>query len=296
SPQPAPPGRDLPAPYVSPWRCKRQDLRAVLASLRLKIQELWRLNASGQLARPGFWPRPLAAGFWPLLLMFILVLAIAVVGRGLAAIAQRPEPATPGPQAERISSPPGASSSSTSLGAEPEQPLWDLDPEALAEAPAHSPSPSGSTDLLETRPAEPAGLESMAPLGAASGEGIEGLLGAGMPALPSPAVGTDRPETAGLGADEATGLLELFRAAAPQAPPQAVEFTEGPLTVVVRNSSGFARASTTAQQDSTDRWLELARERGFSQLTLLDPAGRLVGKQARVGSGMILLQPFREPP
>jgi hypothetical protein len=56
----------------------QRDLIAVLASLRLRIQELWRRNGEGDLSVPGFWPQALAPLFWPLLLA--LALAIAVAG------------------------------------------------------------------------------------------------------------------------------------------------------------------------------------------------------------------------
>jgi hypothetical protein len=61
-------GRDLPAPYVNPWRLLGRDLRAVLASLALKGRELWRRNLAGDLPRPRFWPRQAAPLFWPLVL------------------------------------------------------------------------------------------------------------------------------------------------------------------------------------------------------------------------------------
>jgi hypothetical protein len=97
-------------------------------------------------------------------------------------------------------------------------------------------------------------------------------------------------------ADPAETLLELLRAATPQLPPQSVQLAGSPTTVVLRTAAGFEQASAAARQDWADRWLELVRGQGFSRLTLLNPAGRLLGNQARVGSGMILLQPFREPP
>jgi hypothetical protein len=73
------PGRDLPAEYVNPWRLLRRDLRALLASLRLRLQELWRRNRQADLWRPGFWPEVLAAWFWPLLLVLLLLAPIGLI-------------------------------------------------------------------------------------------------------------------------------------------------------------------------------------------------------------------------
>jgi hypothetical protein len=73
------PGSDLPAEYVDPWRLLRRDLRALLASLRLRLQELWRRNRQADLWRPGFWPAVLAAWFWPLLLVLLLLAPIGLL-------------------------------------------------------------------------------------------------------------------------------------------------------------------------------------------------------------------------
>ena len=67
-------GAPLPAPYQDPFSRLGEDLRAVVASLRLRLQELWRRNWQGDLARPGFWPRDLAPLYWPLLLSCGLIL------------------------------------------------------------------------------------------------------------------------------------------------------------------------------------------------------------------------------
>lgn len=353
--QPQPPGRNLPALYVSPWRLLRQDLLAVLASLRLKLQELWRLNGAGELPRPGFWPRPLAAWFLPLLLGLLLALAFAVVGLGVGFITSRPEPASQGPQREfirptpepyapagsgswranpRSTSPPGTSSSDPSdagsrdgstsgggrptgqamglveapqpggqgqqqpdtLGVEPQPPPGGDALKVLAGGPEPMATASASPDWPAGWQAKPPGLEAVAPAGALLSDGLDVLPGAGNPVPPSSTGATDRPAGVVLLADPAETLLELLRAATPQAPPHAVQLADGTTTVVLRTAAGFEQASAAARQDWADRWLELVRERGFSQLTLLDPAGRLLGSQARVGSGMILLQPFREPP
>ena len=70
---------NLPAPYVSPWSEFARNLRALLADLQLRAQELWRRNREGDLSVPGFWPRNLASIFWPL----VVVLLVAVPVSGL---------------------------------------------------------------------------------------------------------------------------------------------------------------------------------------------------------------------
>jgi hypothetical protein len=112
---PVPPPTDLPAPYASPWGRLGGALRAVVASLRLKLRELWRRNGEGDLSVPGFWPQGLAPLFWPLVLAALLALALTLAGQawrglahravrapGAAAVAPLPAPA-PERQAPRIS-------------------------------------------------------------------------------------------------------------------------------------------------------------------------------------------------
>jgi hypothetical protein len=82
----------LPAPYRNPWRALADDLRAVLADLRLRLQELWRRNGEGSLGRPPWWPRDLAPLFWPLLLAAGLALLVAA-GVGVARLAPLRAPA-----------------------------------------------------------------------------------------------------------------------------------------------------------------------------------------------------------
>jgi hypothetical protein len=72
----------LPIPWRSPlWilgENLKKDLPAVLAQLRLSIQELWRRNAAGDLFTPIFWPTNLKPFFWPLL-SFLFVLLIGLL-------------------------------------------------------------------------------------------------------------------------------------------------------------------------------------------------------------------------
>ncbi|MCP9834530.1 MULTISPECIES: hypothetical protein [unclassified Cyanobium] len=86
---PVPPASDLPAPYASPWGQLGGALRAVLASLRLKLRELWRRNREGDLSVPGFWPQGLAPLFWPLLLAALLTLTLALAGKAWGVLSHR---------------------------------------------------------------------------------------------------------------------------------------------------------------------------------------------------------------
>ena len=68
---------NLPAPYVSPWSEFARNLRALLADLQLRAQELWRRNREGDLSVPGFWPRNLASIFWPLVVALLVAVPVA---------------------------------------------------------------------------------------------------------------------------------------------------------------------------------------------------------------------------
>lgn len=97
-------GSDLPAEYVDPWRLLGRDLQAVLASLRLRLWELWRRNRSGQLWRPAVWPATLAPLFWPVALALLLI-ALAAGMTGLGAFRAAPGPAAAPAVSGRASSP-----------------------------------------------------------------------------------------------------------------------------------------------------------------------------------------------
>ena len=53
-------------------------------------------------------------------------------------------------------------------------------------------------------------------------------------------------------------------------------------------SDGFAALTTSARQQQADHWLELSRSIGYDNLQLVDATGKLVGRSAQVGEGMIL--------
>jgi len=137
---PVPPPSDLPAPYASPWGRLGQALRAVLASLRLKLRELWRRNGEGDLSVPGFWPQGLAALFWPLLLAILLAIMVALAGRIWSGLVHPARPPVAAP--------------STSLAAPAPAPAADAPAEPTA-PPIPSPAPVVAPEpppLLELDP------------------------------------------------------------------------------------------------------------------------------------------------
>jgi hypothetical protein len=57
----------------------------------------------------------------------------------------------------------------------------------------------------------------------------------------------------------------------------------------------FAALTAAARQKRAERWQARSQELGFEHLDLRDGAGRLLGRSALVGSGMILLDPTPPP-
>ncbi|MFO8236789.1 MAG: hypothetical protein R6U00_00760, partial [Prochlorococcaceae cyanobacterium] len=158
--QPAP-GRDLPAPYQNPWMLLGRDLRALLATARLRGWELARRNRQGDLAVPAFWPRELRPWFWPLVFSLTLALLVLVApwlpGRfpqgqqphqALREDQREDQPAAPLPAApEPMEQPPPAAEP-----AEPPEPL--LPPEAPPDLPPAVPAgdPPAAAPLTEAPP------------------------------------------------------------------------------------------------------------------------------------------------
>ena len=114
------------------------------------------------------------------------------------------------------------------------------------------------------------------PLG--SGDG----LGAGSAADPA-AVPAASPLAELVGADPPAWVLALEQRPA-----------EGLLRL--RLAGGFGALPLADRRSLAERWLERARELGYERLELVEPAGRLLARPARVGSGMILLDADSTPP
>jgi hypothetical protein len=64
----------------------------------------------------------------------------------------------------------------------------------------------------------------------------------------------------------------------------------------LRLAGGFGALPLSDRRSLAERWLERARELGYERLELVEPAGRLLARPARVGSGMILLDADSTPP
>ena len=264
-------GSDLPAPYEDPWLRLAIDLRAVVASLRLRLRELWRRNAQADLPRPAAWPARLAPLFWPLVggaaLALVLALVVAVgprlaggfAGAGAPPAAPRPElPAAGGdpPDLNRLDSRnPGPVAPGSSLPS-PLPELAPTIPEIAAEtlAPMADSPPSG--------PPEAGGGDTTSQVSAPLSPATEPVA----PPLLGELVGDDPPSwILGLEARPADSLLRL------------------------RLDAGFRSLEGGAQRDLANTWLGRSRALGYERLELLDLHDQLLARTARVGSGMILL-------
>ena len=260
---------DLPATYQNPWGLLGQDLKAVVADLGLQLRALWRRNRAGELSVPGFWPSPLQALFWPLLLALLLALPwigwrLLSHGAGSAAVPapgpQRPlagaEPLQPAPP----QAPPGTRAR-VSLGAGTAPAVAELDAAPGVSAPTISP-PEWSPPAVSPQAVSPqaAALLPGEPAATAAPLALDPLLQLLAEADPGPWIVSAHPEPA----------LALLR------------LTLGP---------AFAELPAASRRQWVDRWCQKAQELGYERFELVDEQQRPLGRKALVGSGMILLDP-----
>jgi hypothetical protein len=285
--EPEQPGASLPAPYQDPFSRLAEDLRAVVASLRLRLRELWRRNRQGDLARPSFWPRDLAPLYWPLLLSCGLLLLVLVPWQLARLLPQRPAPPISliSPKADAIPRDASTPSSIPNNSYPPDS----LPPDCLLLPPNSLPA--------DSLPTNPSAAAEAAPGVAAKQE----LASPGATAAGADGAGVDAPGADGSFADsraapppprpDLAAELALLEAFAQQDPGQLIVAAQAdPETAMVglQLAEGYGRLSQRRRQAQAERWWQRSLELGYEQLQLRDGLGRLLARQARVGSGMIL--------
>lgn len=278
--EPPEPRSDLPAPYRSPWRWLAEALEAVLAAVALKLRELWRRNRQGSLPLPGFWPRSLAALFWPLLLgLALLPLALLLT---LALPTARP---------------PGADQPGSGASAGVSAASGPLPATTATSAPSRDRSPWPPQARQQAAEGMPAAPQRSAPTAAAAGRSEPpASVPRALDQKDEPAVdqaAAAEPPPAALQLDPLLALLsdpqerDLLQAAQPD-----------PATALLRLrlSERAASLSDRSLLERAGRWQQRALEAGYERLELLDADGSLRARQALVGSGMILLAPSSSQP
>lgn len=278
----------LPAPYEDPWRRLLRDLEAAWAASGLKLRELARLNGEGQLARPGFWPPRLAALFWPLLLALALAALLAIGWAVARAVGSGAKPALLPPQAVRPPSgvsarPPSAPSAS---------PQSDLDP-APQQAPLSPAIPQGREPAGSSAPGASAGPPIAAGPAVAPGPlfGPLSLDGGTPPDSLSPPEPPTPPSPPG-----PAPLLPKLVGGDPPAWVLGLEERPAASLLRLRLAPGFTALPGAQRRALAEEWFQRGQELGWASLELLDGAGGLLARPARVGSGMILLNSGATPP
>jgi hypothetical protein len=342
------PGSGLPAPYEDPWRRLGAAAIAVLASLGLRLRELWRRNGQGDVLLPRWWPRGQASLFWPLLLALLVAVLSLPAGvmlarrRGATTPVATPvlSPAAPAaapapearPRAESPPAPPPAPSPPP-VSAPALDPAAEGEPAGPSQPPADSPGDSladPSADSSGDLPADPSG-----DLPADSSAELPADLAADLPSRPSnkttnktskkttktasdspappptsprapaPGSGSADPAAAPTPAAASAGPVDgdaqaalLLRALLGEMPPawaMAVETSAAEGLLRLRLAAPFAALPLVERQRLADGWLARSQDLGYERLELVDGRDRPLGRPARVGSGMILLDSSDAP-
>ena len=307
---------DLPASYRNPWEALAEDLRAVVADVRLRLQEFWRRNGEGDLWRPAWWPRDLAPLFWPLVVggavalvlallsaFFVLLLTLLpsgpVSGAGGRPAPLRRDSAAIGQESARLSSAEGNASAAqvkaaevtaadvsgddVSKGSRPRARSEDLSMQASQDPTKRpdSPEPTSGADADADLNVDPdAELKFDVEVDVDAGASVVGDDSA-LDQSPR-AVDPVDPLIKLLDRPEAAGLLEAA----------VGEPESGTLTLQL--SPAFDRLSDSDRRRRAELWQRWSLELGYDHLDLRDQRSGLRGRDALVGDGMILFSP--QPP
>lgn len=276
---------NLPAPYESPWRQLGRAAGAVVASLGLDLRGLWRRNRSGELPRLGWWPRDLAPLFWPLVLAAALALVLPAAG-WLAGLQRQPQqaaaPLTTAAEASDASKADFVDVSVEETFAATVGQTAEKTAEETAEETAEKTAQETTEQTTEVRTEETA-LQSIEVFE----ETFKEPLGDIFETPKRVAVSADADP--GLGPGEA--LRDRISVDDRERWIMAAEARPARQLVVLQLEDGFNRQDPPARRRLAEHWLERIQGLGFEQLELRSPDGELLGYRARVGSGMILLEP-----
>ncbi|MFY8149801.1 MAG: hypothetical protein ACOVNL_11390 [Prochlorococcaceae cyanobacterium] len=267
----------LPAPYESPWQLLGRDLRALAASARLKVLELRRRNASGELPLPARWPRSLAPLFWPLVLAALLAVVVLLVSRVVIPRVDTPD-ATP-PEAQTQARNQGSGTSAMPAeGTTDTKTALDLLPSEESPESTEGLDPAGEAPEARQAP-EAKEAEEVQPLE--------------LPAEPSTA------SAAAPAADPAAVLAAAYAAdiqaidgdQVPDGPWLEAEPDPARAGLRLRLGAPYAELPQPSREQLAALWWERAQAEGYERLELVDRQSRRLGQSARLGSGMILLDP-----
>lgn len=322
----------LPAPYAPPWKRLGEDGVALLAWLGLKLRELWRRNGEGSLPVPRFWPRRWPRLFWPLVVAAVLLAALGVGKAWMARSVGGDRQAQPMAREGASGRDAGRAllSSTRDSSRSPDRSIADDGTTAADRSTAADRAPTGPLDAAAEGSAdrsktganqtrlENTGVERRGEIGEkaepssppeadnrqstdAASSFTEAPVEAPTPsptAAPADAPGvasTDEPRAA---PDESPAEREANRLRAQwttddrdtliadlRADPAAA-------TLTLDLDDAFLALKADQRQRQAERWQQKAAEEGYSHLRLQSGRGRLVGRDALVGGGMILLDPF----
>ena len=263
----------LPVAYRSPWEQLRsvlgRDLPAVVASVGLRLRELWRRNREGDLSAPGFWPLGWTPLFWPLVAL-LLVLSLLVLlrlpfqshGPGALPIAAEPSGLPSPTTLSAVRIPPGTRADSLVVGESGKKPTGA--------------NQTGANQNAANQNA--ANQNSVSPVGnPESGFSNPGPLGPGVaPENASPAIPQLDPLLALLQAKEGAALVGSIHPVANQG------------LLQLTPSAAFFELTSDGQQLQANGWQQQSRNLGYDRLELRSVDGHLLGRSALVGEGMIL--------